>query len=73
MYLLVFHTYINECTVQEAKSSVKISSIYSIYDVKFLNLLGAPYIYDSIRLRVTCKVNGGKLLCNCNQVCSNTY
>jgi hypothetical protein len=40
--------------VQEAKSPVNISSIYIyiyIY-VKFLTLLGAPYIYDVSRLRV---------------------
>jgi hypothetical protein len=40
-----------KCTVQEVKSPVKISSIY-IYDVKFLALLGVPYIYDISRLRV---------------------
>jgi hypothetical protein len=31
--------------------SKKISSIF-IYDVKFLALLGAPYIYDISKLRV---------------------
>jgi hypothetical protein len=36
--------------VQEAKSPVKISSMY-IY-LKFLALLGAPYVYDISRLRV---------------------
>jgi hypothetical protein len=36
--------------VQESKSPVKISSIYT-YDVNFLTLLGTPYIYIS-RLRV---------------------
>jgi hypothetical protein len=39
------------CTVPEAKSPVKISSIY-IYDIKFMALQGAPYIYDISRLRV---------------------
>jgi hypothetical protein len=41
--------------------SKKISSIY-IYDVKFLALLGAAYIYDISRLRVkpyTVKMRGG--------------
>jgi hypothetical protein len=42
---------LTKCTVQEAKSPVKISSIYT-YDVKFLALLGAPFIYDISRLRV---------------------
>jgi hypothetical protein len=44
---------LTKCTVQEAKSPVKISSIY-IY-VKFLALLGAPYICDISRLRVKCQ------------------
>jgi hypothetical protein len=44
---------IKKYTVQEAKSPVKVSSIYIyIYDVKFLALLVAPYIYDISRLRV---------------------
>jgi hypothetical protein len=45
---------LKKCTVQEAKSTVKISSIYIyiyIY-VKFLALPGAPYICDISRLRV---------------------
>jgi hypothetical protein len=33
-----------KCTVQEAKSPVKISSMH-ISDIKFLALPGAPYIY----------------------------
>jgi hypothetical protein len=37
--------------VQEAKISNKKSRPY-IYDVEFLALLGAPYIYDISRLRV---------------------
>jgi hypothetical protein len=31
-----------------------------IYDVKFLALLGAPYIYDISRLRVKHEYNGEK-------------
>jgi hypothetical protein len=38
-------------TVQDAKSQVKTSRPY-IYDVKFLALLGAPYMCDISRLRV---------------------
>jgi hypothetical protein len=38
--------------VHEAKSPVKISSIYIYIYVTFLALLGAPYIYDISRLRV---------------------
>jgi hypothetical protein len=40
--------------VQEAKSPVKdLVHIYIyIYDIKFLALLGAPYIYNISRLRV---------------------
>jgi hypothetical protein len=43
-----------KCTVQEAKSPVKKSRPYTvyIYDVKFLALPGAPYIYDISRLSV---------------------
>jgi hypothetical protein len=44
---------LKKCTVQEAKSTVKISYIYTY--VKFLALLGAPFICDISRLRVnTC-------------------
>jgi hypothetical protein len=41
-----------KCTVEEAKSPVKNLVHIYIYDVKFLALLGAPYIYDISRLRV---------------------
>jgi hypothetical protein len=39
--------------VQEGKSPVK--NLVHIYDVKFLALLGAPYIYVISRLRVNIK------------------
>jgi hypothetical protein len=51
MYLLVFHTYINEMHGSRRKVPSKKSRPY-IYDVKFLALLGATYIYDISRLRV---------------------
>jgi hypothetical protein len=43
-------------------SSSKIPSKNShpyIYDVKFLALLGAPYIYDISNLRVSCDLAAG--------------
>jgi hypothetical protein len=52
---------LTKCTLQEVKSPVKnlihiyiyIIYIYIyIYNVKFLALLGAPYIYDISMLRV---------------------
>jgi hypothetical protein len=46
-----------KCTVQEANSPVKKFRPY-IYDVKFLALLGAPYIYDISRLRVKLQTPG---------------
>jgi hypothetical protein len=55
MYLLVFHAYINEMYGSRSKIPSKKSRPY-IYDVKFLALLGAPYIYDISRLRVKIKV-----------------
>jgi hypothetical protein len=51
VYLLVFHAYINEMHSSRSKIPSK-KSCPRIYDVKFLALLGAPYIYDIIRLRV---------------------
>jgi hypothetical protein len=46
-----------KCMVEEAKSPVKKSHPYIyIYDVKFLALLGAPYVYDISRLRLTYKL-----------------
>jgi hypothetical protein len=53
VYLLVFHAYLNEIRGSRSKIPNKKSRSYTrIYDVKFLVLLGAPYIYDISRLRV---------------------
>jgi hypothetical protein len=57
VYLLVFHAYINEMHDSRSKiPSTKSHPYIYIYDVKFLALLGAPYIYiyiyDISRLRV---------------------
>jgi hypothetical protein len=57
MYLLVFQACINEMHGSRSKIPSKKSSSYIyiyiyIYDVKFLGLLGAPYIYDISGLRV---------------------
>jgi hypothetical protein len=49
MYLLVFPAYINEMHGSRSKIPSKNSRPY-MYDVKFLALLGAPYIYDISRL-----------------------
>jgi hypothetical protein len=51
VYLLGFHAYINEMYSSRSKTPSKMSRLY-IYNVKFLALLGAPYIYDISRLRV---------------------
>jgi hypothetical protein len=51
MYLLVFHAYINEIHGSRSKIPSKNPRPY-IYYVKFLALLGAPYIYAISRLRV---------------------
>jgi hypothetical protein len=48
-YLLGFHAYINKMFKKKIPS--KNSRPY-IYDVKFLALVGAAYIYDISRLRV---------------------
>jgi hypothetical protein len=50
VYLLVFHTYSNEMHGSRSKIPSKKSRPY-IY-IKFLALLGAPYIHDISRLRV---------------------
>jgi hypothetical protein len=47
VYLLVFHAYINEMHGSRSEIPSK-----NVYDVKFLALLGAPYIYDISRLGV---------------------
>jgi hypothetical protein len=55
VYLLVFHAYINKMHGSRSKFRSKKSRLYIyiyIYDVKFLALLGAPYIYYISRLRV---------------------
>jgi hypothetical protein len=48
---LVFHAHINEMHGSRSKIPSKISRPY-IYHVKFLAVLGAPYIYDISRLGV---------------------
>jgi hypothetical protein len=58
MYLLVFHAYINETHGPRSKTLSKKSRPY-IYAMKFLDLLGAPYIFDISRLRVK---NQGKAI-----------
>jgi hypothetical protein len=50
VYLLVFHAYINEMHSARSKIPSKKSRPY-IYDVKFMALLGAPYVYDISGLR----------------------
>jgi hypothetical protein len=52
---LVFHAYINEMYGSRSKIRSKNFRPY-IYDVKFLPLLGAPYIYNISRLRVNSMV-----------------
>jgi hypothetical protein len=62
---LVFHAYINEMHGSRSKFPSKISRLYIyiyiyIYDVKFLALLGAPYIYkisvgDGLKKQNRCK------------------
>jgi hypothetical protein len=50
-YLLVFHAYINKMHGSRSKIPSEKSRPY-IYNVKFLALLGAPYLYDVSRLWV---------------------
>jgi hypothetical protein len=50
VYLLAFHAYINEMHGSRCKIPSKKSRPYTY--IKFLALLGAPYIYDISRLRV---------------------
>jgi hypothetical protein len=53
VYLLAFHAYVKEMHGSRSKIPNKKSRPYIYtYDVKFLALLGAPYIYDISRLRV---------------------
>jgi hypothetical protein len=54
VYLLGVHAYVNEIRGSRSKiPSNNLVHIYIyIYDVKFLALLGAPYIYNISRLRV---------------------
>jgi hypothetical protein len=51
VYLLVFHAYINETHGSRSKIPSKKSRPF-IYDVKFLDLLGATYIYIYIYMCV---------------------
>jgi hypothetical protein len=55
VYLLVFHTYINEMHGSRSKIPSKKSRPY-IHDVKFLALLGPAYMCDISRLRVNKKI-----------------
>jgi hypothetical protein len=62
VYLLAFHAYINKIHGSRSKISSTKSRLYIyiyiyIYDVKFLALIGAPYIYDVSRLRVNVRDN----------------
>jgi hypothetical protein len=59
-----------KCTVQEVKSPVKYLVHIYIYDVKFLALLGAPYIYDISRLRVKCWADCVPTTLTWNQQCA---
>jgi hypothetical protein len=54
--LLVFHAYINKKHGSRSKIPSKKSRPY-VYDVKFMALLGAPYIYDISTLRVKTHIN----------------
>jgi hypothetical protein len=68
VYLLVLHAYINEMHGSRSKIPSKKSRLYIyIYDVKFLALLGAPYIYiyihDISKLRVNVQQPFTELWC----------
>jgi hypothetical protein len=65
VYSLVFHAYINEMHGSRSKIPNKKSRQY--ISIKFLALLGAPYIYDS-RLRVNVlHLNKTVIICLCEK------
>jgi hypothetical protein len=69
VYLLVFYAHINVMHGSRSKiPSKNLVHIY-IYDIKFLALLGAPYIYDISRLRVN---HGPRTPLSCTHETSNT-
>jgi hypothetical protein len=70
VYLLGFHTYINEMHGSKSKTPSKKSRPY-IYDVKFLAVLGALYIYDISRLRVKLRRESSQIYVN--PACSSQF